>query len=77
MTRARSQKPDCFRTLEDARAAEEKNFQEKGHREEVVYCVVPCDAYHVKHIYSSEVLQNKSAVITSQHRQCGESVHGF
>jgi hypothetical protein len=61
MTRARTQKPDCFRTLEEARAAEEKNFQEKGHREEVVYCVVPCDAYHVKHIYSSEVLQRKSA----------------
>jgi hypothetical protein len=58
---ARAQKPDCFRTLEDARAAEEKNFQEKGHREEVVYCLVPCDAYHVKHIYSSEVLQRKSA----------------
>jgi len=57
----RSHKPDCFRTLEDAQAAEEKNFQEKGHREEVVYCVVPCDAYHVKHIYSSEVLQRKSA----------------
>jgi hypothetical protein len=57
----RSHKPDCFRTLEDARAAEEKNFQEKGHREEVVYCVVPCDAYHVKHIYSSEVLQRNSA----------------
>jgi hypothetical protein len=61
MARVRTQKPDCFRTLEDARAAEEKNFQEKGHREEVVYCVVPCDAYHVKHIYSSEVLQRKSA----------------
>jgi hypothetical protein len=56
----RSHKPDCFRTLEDARGAEEKNFQEKGHREEVVYCVVPCDSYHVKHIYSSEVLQRKS-----------------
>jgi hypothetical protein len=60
MARVRTQKPDCFRTLEDARAAEEKNFQEKGHREEVVYCVVPCDAYHVKHIYSSEVPQRKA-----------------
>jgi hypothetical protein len=60
MVRARSQKPDCFRTLEDAQAAEEKFFQETGQREEVVYCVVPCDAYHVKHIYSSEVPQRKA-----------------
>lgn len=59
MARVRTQKPDCFPTEEAARAAEEKNFQEKGHREEVVYCVVPCGAYHVKHIYSSEV-QKKS-----------------
>ncbi len=64
MARARSQKPDCFRTPEDARTAEEKNFQEKGHREGVVYCVVPCGAFHVKHVYSSEVLQRKSAPLS-------------
>ncbi len=61
MVRAKSQRPDCFRTLEDAQAAEEKYFQEKGYHNEVVYCVVPCGAYHVKHIYSSEVPQKKSA----------------
>jgi hypothetical protein len=51
---AKSQKADCFPTLEDAHAAEEKYFQEKGYRNEIVYCGVPCGAYHVKHAYSSE-----------------------
>lgn len=58
-----SQKPTCFATEAGAIAAEEKYFREHGHHEEVVYCVycnMPRGAYHVKHIYSSEV-QNKSA----------------
>jgi hypothetical protein len=51
---ANSQRADCFPTLEDAQAAEEKYFQEKGYRNEIVYCIVPCGAYHVKHAYSGE-----------------------
>jgi hypothetical protein len=51
---ANSQRADCFPTLEDAQAAEEKYFQEKGYRNEIIYCVVPCGAYHVKHAYSRE-----------------------
>jgi hypothetical protein len=49
---AKSQKADCFPTLEDAQAAEEKYFQEKGYHNEIAYCVVPCGAYHAKHRYS-------------------------
>lgn len=68
MARARSQRPDCFSTLEDAQAAEEKYFQEKGYRNEIVECLVPCGAqlgrkvFHVKHVYSGDVAaQKKSA----------------
>jgi len=55
MVRARSQRPDCFPTLEDAQAAEEKYFQEKGYHNEIVECLAPCGAFHVKHSYSGEL----------------------
>ena len=54
MVRARSQRPDCFPTLEDAQIAEEKYFQEKGYHNEIVECLAPCGAFHVKHAYSGE-----------------------
>ncbi|MHB8216250.1 MAG: hypothetical protein ACYDDS_09240 [Candidatus Sulfotelmatobacter sp.] len=54
IVRGANSRADCFRTLEDAQAAEEKYFQEMGYHNEIVYCVVPCGAYHVKHAYSGE-----------------------
>jgi hypothetical protein len=49
---AKSQRADCFPTLEAAQAAEQKHFEKVGYHEEVVHCLVPCGAYHVRHVYS-------------------------
>jgi hypothetical protein len=51
---AQSQRPDCFATLEDARLAEEKYFLEKGYHNEIVECLAPCGAFHVRHVYSAQ-----------------------
>jgi len=48
--RANSQRADCFATLEEAQAAEEKYFLEKKYHNDVTFCVV-CDAHHVTHRY--------------------------
>jgi hypothetical protein len=63
----KSTRAQCFPTEAAARAAEEAYFQEKGYHNEVIYCVKPCGAYHVRHAYSGES-QRKSPTGVAEQR---------